>query len=160
MAMSDSLTRLNKPTPKMHITLLISMLAVLVLLGQTSTPASAQIFEGTPEGVYEVADPDAPLSLLQSQAVAEVREKDRHLYMIIARLVKIYRKKYYSPKHRLIKPIAEWTQRDLWVFRQQYDKLFIPGTENGLEKWSALELAILVDTIASDSGGDDGDGDE
>ena len=156
--MSNSLTPLNKPTPKMHISLLISILAVLALLGQISTPASAQIIEGIPEGVYEVADPDAPLSLLQSQAVAEIREKDRHLYIIVARLGKIYRKQYYTPKNPLIKPIAEWTQGDLWVFRDQYDRLALPRDD--LEKWSALELAILVDTIASDSGGDDGEGDE
>jgi len=45
-----------------------------------------------------------------------------------------------------------------WVFRQQYDRLYIPG--NGLEKWSAVEMALLVDTIASDGGGSDGEGDE
>lgn len=132
------------------------MLAVLALAGQINTPASAQFFSGAPEGVYEVGDPDAKLSLLQRQALAEVREKDRSRYLYLARAGRIFQKKYYRRGPPLIKPIAEWTQGDLWWFRTEYD-LFATQRDD-LEVWSALELAILVDTITSDVGGSDGEG--
>lgn len=140
----------------MHISSVISMLAVLALTGQISAPASAQIFERTPEGAYEGADLDAPLSLLQSQALAEVREKDRDRYLYLAREIGIFQKKYYRRGPPLIKPIAEWTQRDLWSFRDEYDRFAIQRDD--LELWSAIELAILVDTLTSEGGGSEGEG--
>jgi len=153
------LTYLTGRTLKMHISFLFPTLLFLALACQISSPVSAQGFEGAPEGVYEVADPDAKLSLLQRQALAEVREKDRSRYLYLARAGSIFQKKYYRRGPPLIKPIAQWTQGDLWWFRTEYDQF--ATQRDDLEKWSAIELAIMVDTIASDGGGEgEGEGAE
>ncbi|GBE43480.1 hypothetical protein BMS3Bbin10_01557 [bacterium BMS3Bbin10] len=71
---------------KMHPAKLFLTLAVAAFTSQIAAPASAQFTDGVVEGVYEVTDPNAPLSLLQRQALAEIREKDRTQYTVFARL--------------------------------------------------------------------------
>lgn len=131
----------------------ILCLSVVALACAGPAPASAQ---QVVEGVYEVTDPDAPLDFVQRQALGELREKDYHRYMSTARDAKILLHKRFRNATPSVKPIAEWTQGDLWKFRRLYD-LYAQQTE-GLERWSVHELATMIDFLTSDIGGDGGEG--
>lgn len=126
-------------------------LAAAMTVAISATPANAQAIEG----VYEVADPDAPLSFLQRQALGEVREKDRSRFVYMARSIGIVIRSGPRLAKPTVKPLAEWTQGDLWAFRTEYDKF--AEQRDDFENWSALELATMIRHLTLDGGGGGGD---
>ena len=129
----------------------ILSLAAMLISGSIAAPAKAQVLVDTSNIFIDPnAPPNYPLSAEQDEFITSIKDLlTWREFNHIAESAHITKIKYGK---RIVKPIVQWTQRDL----RNFDK----EASNFDRYLNELHTGYLFSVLFGAEGGDDGDGDE